>query len=179
MPDLEKRLNDTINHFKEQLSVIRGGRPSPKLVEDIAVDYFGQKLFVKQLASIGVIPPREIQISVWDKQAVSLIAKAIEVSNLNVSANTEGNLIRINLPPLSSERREELVKIAKKESEEIKIKIRTIRDEMNKKIVHQEEEGKINEDEKFKLKEQVQKSVDKTNKEIENILGNKIKEIEE
>lgn len=179
MQDLQLKLSEIIKHFKEQMAGIRGGRPNPKLIEDISVEYFGQKLTVKQLGSIGIVPPTTIQISAWDKGAVSAIAKAIESSNLNVSANTEGNLIRINLPPLSSERRQELIKIAKKEAEESKIKIRHSRDEINKKINLQAEEGEITEDDKFKLKEEIQKTIDKTNEEIEKILENKIKEIEE
>src|SRR3989344_2692497 len=174
MEEFQLKLSGIIKQLKEQLAGIRGGRPNPKLIENIEIEYFGQKL-----GSINIVPPTTIQISAWDKNAVSAIAKAIESSNLNVSANTEGNLIRINLPPLSSERRQELIKIIKKETEESKIKIRHSRDEMNKKINLQTEEGEITEDDKFKSKEEIQKTVDKTNEEIEKILENKIKEIEE
>ena len=177
--DLEFKTAEAIKFFKDQLAGIRGGRPSAKLVEDVSVDYFGQKLSIKQLGSISIIPPREIQISVWDKNSASLVLKAIEAANLNIGANIEGNLIRINLPPLSGERRQELIKIAKKEAEEAKIKIRGIRDEINKETNRQLDEKKISEDDKFKLKEKVQASVDKTNEEIEKILENKTKEIEE
>ncbi len=177
--DLEFHMNKAIEYFMEQLSGIRGGRPTPKLIEDISVDYLEQKLSIKQLGSISVIPPREIQISVWDKQCLANIVKAIESSNLNISANIEGNLIRINLPPLSQERRLELVKVVKKEAEETKIKIRSSRDETNKKINHQLEQDEINKDDKFRLKEKVQKLVDEKNKEIETALGNKVKEIED
>ncbi len=176
---LELKTNEVIKHFKEQLTSIRGSRPTPKLVEDILVEYFGQKLAIKQISSINVIPPREIQISVWDKNVASFVLKAIESSNLNVSANIEGNLIRINLPPLSGERRQELIKVTKKEAEETKIKIRGARDEINKKIHQEFEGGKISEDDKFKIKEKVQKNIDKVNEEIEKILENKIKEINE
>ncbi|MEK7555277.1 MAG: ribosome recycling factor [Patescibacteria group bacterium] len=177
--DLQIKIDESIQYFKNQISSIRGGRPTPKLVENISVDYLGQKLSIRQLGSIIIVPPREIQISVWDKQGVANVAKAIESSNLNISANIEGNLIRINLPPLSQERRLELIKVAKKESEETKIKIRSFRDETNKKISHQLEQGGITEDDKFKLKEEAQKLVDKSNEEIEKLLGNKVKEIEE
>lgn len=179
LKNLELKIAEAIKHFKEQLSTIRGGRPSSKLVEDILVEYFGQKLSIKQLGSISIVPPREIQISVWDKNAASAVLKAIEASNLNISANLEGNLIRINLPPLSGERRQELIKIAGKEAEEAKIKVRGIRDEINKEINHQFDDKKISEDDKFKFKEKVQESIDKTNEEIEKILENKIREIEE
>jgi ribosome recycling factor len=179
LKELELKTEEIIKYFRDQLSAIRGSRPSPKLVEDIPVEYFGQKLAIKQLASIGIAPPREIQITVWDKQIVSSIAKAVESSNLNISANVEGNLIRINLPPLSEERRQELIKIVKKEAEETRIKLRHARDEINKNIVQNFEQKKITEDDKFKLKEKVQESVDKTNSEIEKILETKIKEINE
>lgn len=177
--DLQIKTDAAIQYLKEQLAGVRGGRPTPKLVENISVDYLGQKLSIKQIGSIIIVPPREIQISVWDKQALPNVAKAIESSNLNISANIEGNLIRINLPPLSQERRLELIKVAKKEAEETKIKIRSFRDETNKKISQQLEQGEITEDDKFKLKEESQKLVDKNNEEIERLLANKIKEIEE
>ncbi len=177
--NLEQKIKESLEYLKSQFAVVRGGRPSPKLVEDILVDYFGQRMPLKQVGSISINPPREILISIWDKQAVSIVVKAIESSNLNVSANTDGNLIRINLPPLSAERRQELVKVVKKESEETKIKIRHLRDEENKKIGQQEERGEITEDQKFKLKEQIQKSIDKANKDIGEMLEKKIKEIEE
>ena len=176
---LEKKISETLQYLKSQLGGMRGNRPSPMLVEDILVDYFGQKMPIKQLGSISIVPPREIQISCWDKQAVSAAVKAIESSNLNVGANTDGNLIRINLPPLSSERRQGLIKVIKKESEETRIRIRNLRDEENKKINFSEQEGEINEDDKFRLKEENQKMIDKANKDIEAILENKIKEIEE
>ncbi len=179
LKELEVKTGTAIKHLKDRLSGIRGSRPTSKLIEDIPVEYFGQKLVIKQLGSISVVPPREIQISVWDKNAASAVLKGIEISNLNTTANIEGNLIKINLPPLSGERRQELIKIAKKEAEEIRVRIRNIRDETNKEINRQFEEKKISEDDKFKLKEQVQKSIDKTNEEIEKILENKIKEIEE
>ncbi len=176
---LEIKINETIRYFKNQLSAIRGGRPTSKLVEDISVDYFGQKLPLKQLGSISIVPPREIQISVWDKNAAAVVLKAVEAANLNVGVNLEGSLLRINLPPLSSERRQELIKLAKKEAEKIKIEIRGVRDEINKEISRQFEEKKISEDDKFKLKDKIQKEIDRANEEVEKILENKIKEIEE
>lgn len=177
--ELEKQIKEAIEYLKSQLGPIRGGRPTPKLVEDISVDYYGQKLSIKQMGAISVLPPREIQISVWDKNAVGAVSKAIETSNLNVNANTEGNLIRINLPPLSEERRQEFIKLVKKEAEGVKIRIRSARDEANKKTAKDFDEGKLTEDEKFKSKEKIQEIVDKANEEVENILEGKIKEIEE
>jgi ribosome recycling factor len=179
LKNLEEKISQGISYFRDQLSGIRGGRPSSKMVEDIAVDYFGQRLTVKQLGSITVIPPREINISVWDKNSATLILKAIEASNLNVSANLDGNAIRINLPPLSGERRQELAKLVKKESEEARIKMRAVRDDANKEISKRADNGEMGEDDKFKFKDDIQKTIDKANQEIERIVENKIGEIEE
>ena len=177
--NLEEKISQIIKYLRDQLAGIRGGRPSPKLVEDLTVDYFGQRLSVKQLGSITIIPPREINISIWDKNAASLVVKAIESSNLNVSANLEGNTIRINLPPLSGERRQELAKVVRKEAEETRIKLRAARDDANKEVSQRVDDKKLTEDDKFKFKENIQKTVDKGNEEIERIVENKIKEIEE
>lgn len=174
---LEGKLKSLVDGFKSEIQTLRGSRPSPKMVEDIKVDYYGQLTPVKQLGSISVIPPREININVWDKNAVSAVAKAIEESNLKVTANTDGNLIRINLPPLTEERKKELEKVIRKMAEETRIKVRTAREEANKGIKSMEDEKKLSEDAAFKQKNEIQKLVDKTNKEIENLLENKLKEV--
>ncbi len=179
LKNLELGLKQNMEHLKSELGTVRGNRPSPKLVEDISVEYYGQKLTVKQVGAISVVPPREIQISIWDKNAVNIVAKAIESSNLNVSSSVDGNIIHINLPPLSQERREELIKIVKKEGESARIRIRSHRDEAIKESKNEFEAGKITEDGKFKAKDKIQEATDKANEEIEKILEQKIKEIEE
>lgn len=163
--------------FKKELSAVRGNRPSPALVENLKVDYFGQPLTIKQLGSISVIPPREIDINVWDKNAVPGIVKAVEVAGL--SANFEGKLIKINLPPLTEERRQELIKNVRKIAENFRIQLRHQRDEANKEITRSFEAKEISEDQKFKLKEETQKNVDSANQEIEDILNKKTKELQE
>mgnify|MGYP001577680275 FL=1 len=171
--DLEQKTKTIFDALRQEIVSIRTNRPTAKLVEDIKADYFGQQMSIKQLASISIVPPREIDISVWDKNALAPIVKAIESSNLGVTANTDGNLIRINLPPLTDERRKELIKLIKGIVEQSRIKIRAMRDEANKKTKDAPE------DQKLKLKEKIQDIVDKTNKEIEALLAAKIKEIEE
>jgi ribosome recycling factor len=177
---LEKFKKETallVENFKKEITGIRGNRPSPALVENLKVDYFGQMLLVKQLSSIGIVPPREIDINVWDQNAVPGIVKAIETANL--SANFEGKLIRINLPPLTEERRQELIKSVKKIAETFRIQLRHQRDEINKEIARAFDAKEISEDQKFKLKEEVQKKVDSVNQEIEDILAKKTKELQE
>ena len=178
LKELEIKNAEVIKFFKEQLIGIRGGRPTTKLVESIQIEYMGQRLAIKQLGSISVQLPREIQIMVWDPAVIPGVVKAVEAA-ISVKAASEGNLIRINLPALSEERRQELTKLIKKEAEEGKIKIRALRDEFLKKIKIQKEKGEITEDDLFRTKDQIQKAVDKTNEEIDKSLDLKASEINE
>ena len=166
-----------IENLKNEFSGVRTNRPSPKLVEDVKVNYMEQQMLLKQLGSISIVPPREIDVSVWDKEAVAAVVKAIETSGLGLTANTQGNLIRINLPMLTDERRLELTKFVKNLTEQTKIRVRNLREDANKKIEGAFKAKVISEDQKFKGKEQVQKVVDKTNADIEMHLAAKIKEI--
>lgn len=179
---IEKVKNEgksVLDDFKNTLNTIRTARPNSALVENIKVEYYNQLIPIKQLGTINIHPPREIEIQVWDKNAVSAVSKAIETSDLKLSTNTTGSSIKIFLPELSTERRAELIKYSKKIAEEHKIRIRQIRDALNKEIQRDFDEGILSEDLKFKLKEDVQKEIEKLNEEIEKLLENKIKEINE
>ncbi len=178
LKELETKKEEILRYLKNQLSGIRGGRPTTKLVESIIVDYVGQKLKIVQLGSLSVNLPREIVISVWDGAAVGSVAKAVE-SALHVQPVTEGNMVRVSLPPLSEERRREFSKIVKQEAEETRIKLRTLRDDCMKKLKKQEEEKKMSEDEKFKLKGKIEESIKKANQDIDALLDQKVKEINE
>lgn len=173
----EQGLQVIVGNLKSELQSLRGNRPSPKMVEDIRVDVYGQQLPVKAVGSISVVPPREIQISVWDQGLVNTVAKAIETSNLKVVANISGNLIRINLPPLTDERRKELEKVIRKLVEETRIRVRGLREDINKEIKKMEDSSQLAEDAAFKKREEVQKIVDKINQEIEGLLSAKLNEI--
>ncbi len=168
-----------LDDLEKTYAGIRTSRPTPALVEDIKEDYYGTVMPVKQLGTITVHPPREIEIQVWDQGAVSLVAKAIEASALNLSANISGNSVRVILPALSAERREELGKYAKKIAEEHRIQIRHLRDEANKNIQSLFDSGEIGEDQKFKLKEDVQGEINHLIEAIEGLLEGKVREIEE
>lgn len=177
--DLDLKSKAILDFLKQEFSSIRTNRPTPQLIEDIEVNYLDQLLKVKQLGSISVLPPRELQVSVWDKNSVAAVAKAIQDSPLKLSPSVEGNVIRLRLPPLTEERRQELVKVVKSGTEKSRIKLRNLRDEINKKIAQAESAKLISEDKKFKLKKQVDESVSRINKEIESLLSDKIKEISE
>lgn len=175
--DLEVKLKSFVEFLKTEFQTIRSNRPSARMVEDIKVDYFGQMTPIKALGSISVVPPREINISVWDASSAGPVAKAIENSPLKIGASVTGNLIRLNLPSLTEERKKELEKVIRKITEETKIKIRGARDESNRNIKKMEDDDVFSEDMAFKKKEEVQKIVDKYNGEADKTLEAKIKEI--
>lgn len=177
--ELEQKMASLVEFLRQGFMGVRSNRPSPRLVEDIPVEVYGQRMSIRQVGAISVQPPASILISVWDKDVVNSVAKAIESSNLNVVANVDGTTIRVNLPALTDERRKEIIKMVKKEVEEAKIKVRSLRDEENKRVTREAEEGTITEDEKFKLKEQIQAVVDKGNKELDQLLEKKTAEIME
>lgn len=164
--------------MKEEIKGVRANRPSAALVEDLKVEYYGNLTPLKHMASISVKPPREINIQVWDKEAVNAVAKAIELSDLGLSANTEDNVIRVFLPELSEERRKELVRHVKKILETFRIKVRQAREEANQKVDDLFDKKEISEDDKFKIKEQVQEETEWANEEIEKIFEAKEKEIQ-
>lgn len=177
--ELEQKMASLIEFVRQELMGVRSNRPSPRLVEDIRVEIYGQQMTVRQVGAISIQPPSSILISVWDKDSVNAVAKAIESSSLNVVANVDGTTIRINLPALTDERRKEIIKMVKKEIEEAKIKVRSLRDDENKRVAREAEEGNLTEDEKFRLKEQIQSIVDKGNKELDQLLEKKTQEIME
>ena len=175
----EKELKRIINNLKDEIRGVRAGRPSASLFDGIKVDYHGQITPLSHLGNISVKPPREINIQIWDESVVKKVADTIDTSNLNVTSNIEGNAIRIFLPELSKERREELVRHVKKTVEEHRIKVRQIREEFNKKIDSLYNSNEITEDNKFKLRDLVQQATDSSNKEIDEVFKTKEAEINE
>lgn len=176
--EYKNHLRALVEEFKKELQGVRTNRPHPGLVENVKVDYYGQQLPVRQLGTVSVVPPREIQVHVWDAAAGAAVAKALSSAGAGFSVSGEGNIVRVHLPELSDERRKELVRYAGKLSEETRIKVRRDRDEWNKKIQKLSDDGELSEDQKFKHKEEVQKATEETGKEIEGAVSAKIKEIE-
>ncbi len=166
----------TLSFYKNDIATIRTGRATPALVEDVIVDYYGQKMRVKELATITAPEPRSLLIQPWDKGAVEAISGAIRKSEIGLSPVVDGQSIRLNIPSLTEERRKEFVKLLKQKTEEARIKIRKIREEIWDKIQKMEKEGEIREDDKFKGKEDLQKMVDEYNGKMEEL--EKKKEVE-
>jgi ribosome recycling factor len=172
-------LKTVADKLRDALRLIRSNRPSVDLVGDLKVSYYDQWFTVKQLGAVTVLPPRGIQVAVWDKGAVGPVTKAIEDAKMGLTASAEGLTIRATLSALSNERREELTRAVKKEVEESRIRVRAARDEAIKKLKGAENEKQISEDVAFKTKEKIQKIVDETNKGIEAALSAKIAELQE
>ena len=176
---VESKMKKTVEANEREFNIVRTGRASSSLVEGIKVDCYGSSMALKQLAGISTPGPRLIVIQPWDQSIAQDIEKAILSSELGITPNNDGKVIRISVPALTSERRDELSKIIKKITEEGKISLRTARRTANDEIEKLEKDKVITEDDKFKYKEEVQKLIDKYSKEIDAQLANKEKEIHE
>lgn len=170
-------MDGAIEHLNQEMGKIRTGRANSALVENLMVDYYGSKTPLKQVASINIPEARLIVIQPWDKDSLVNIEAALRESDLGFNPNNDGQVIRINIPQLTEERRKELVKALNQRSEDAKIAIRNIREEAWKEIQEAEREGKISEDDKFSGKDYLQKIVDEYNKKIEEIRNKKEEEI--
>lgn len=175
--DKESRFSDCVEHFKTDIATLRTGRATPALVEHVLVDYYGTKTPLKQIASITVPEARSLMIQAWDRGALVYIESALREADLGVNPVNDGAVIRINLPPLTEERRKDLVKALGHKAEEARISVRNIREEILRDITTAEKDGKIGEDDRFRGKEAVQKLVDKHNALIEELKEKKEKEI--
>lgn len=173
----KKEFDKAVEHFKSEIATIRTGRATPSLVEEIAVEHYGGKYQIKELATITVPEPRAILIQPWDKGAIAAIEKAIRASNIGLNPVTDNQGVRLNFPPLSEERRRELVKILGQKTEEARIAVRKIRGEIWDNIQKQEKEGLIREGDKFRAKDDLQKMVDEYNKKIEEMEKKKTGEL--
>jgi ribosome recycling factor len=177
LKELEESLKKIFEKFATEIKSIRSNRPSVELIENIKVNFYNDVLTIKQLGALSIKPPRTIQINVWDKNAINAISGAINDSKMGFGVSVDGNTIYVNLPELTSERKLEFSKLAKKITEEARIQIRNKRDESIKKLKNLEEEKKINEDDVFKTKEKIQKIIDDINFKVESTLEEKLKEL--
>ncbi len=174
-PEMEK----VIGFLERELQKIRTSRATPSLVEDIMVGCFGQKLPLKQVGTITLSGPRQIIIQPWDKSYLEAIEKAISQSNLGAGVFVEGGAVRLSLPSLSGEYRQNLLKVLSEKMEEGRKTIRRWREEAWKEVQEKERAGEIREDDKFRAKDELQDLIDEHNKKIEELGENKKREIME
>jgi ribosome recycling factor len=167
----------TIEHLHHDLAGIRTGRANPALLNSVHVDAYGMSQPIHQLANIAVSDSRTLVVTPWDKGLLSAIDKAIQAANLGLNPSSDGQLLRISLPPLSEERRKELVKVVNGLAEKARIGVRTVREDMLKTAKRQEAEGVLSKDDMAHIQKKVQEVVDKLNEEIKDVVVDKEKEI--
>lgn len=177
--DAKERMEKAISSLKKELSTIRAGRANPSLLDKIVIEYYGAQTPLNQLANITTPDPRTLIIQPWDKSVAGEIEKAILKSELGLTPNNDGVVIRINIPSLTEERRKELVKLVKKTGEESKVAIRNIRRDGNDELKKIEKSGDISEDESRRTQDEIQKLTDKYIDEVDKVVGHKEEEIME
>lgn len=177
MEDFKRKLNTVVERLRQEIATLRTGRATPALVENLEVEHYGVKTPLKALAAISTAGPREIVIQPWDKQTLQPIEHAIAGSTLGLAPIADRDAIRLSIPPLTEERRKELVRLLGKYSEEARIQIRRERDEALKAIERAYKAKEMSEDGRFRQKNEIQKTVDETNNKIGEAAAIKEKEI--
>lgn len=179
LKDIETKMKKAIDVIKKDMASVRTGRAHPALLEDIKVDYYGTPVPINQLATISIPEARLIIIQPWDKGTLKEIEKAILRSPLGLVPQNDGNVIRVSIPPLTEERRKELIRLVRKKAEEGRITIRNIRRDIMDELKEKKDSGEIPEDDYFKLSKDIQELTDKYIEQVEDILKLKEEEIME
>jgi ribosome recycling factor len=175
--ELKQKSKDIENWLIKELSVIRTGKATPVILDFVQVEAYGSKMAIKELANIVVEDAKTVRLEPWDLSVGKSIEKAINSSNLGLSVAPFEKGLRIIFPELTAERREQFIKVAKGQLEEAKVSLRNLRDKIGKTIEEKEKSGGMGEDDKFRLKEEMQKVINDTNKKLEELAEKKEREI--
>lgn len=179
LEDAAERMQKSIVALKTEMSKIRTGRAHPSLLDHVMVEYYGSEVPLSQVANVRVEDSRTLMVSPWEKNMVAKVEKAIMCSNLGLNPNTAGMVMRIPLPPLTEERRRDLVRIVKHEAEKGKVAVRNIRRDANSDFKELLKEKEVSEDDEHRAQDRVQKLTDDAVKDIERVLAEKEKELME
>lgn len=177
--DIKARMTKSVESLKGELVRIRTGRAHPNLLEHITVDYYGTTVPLNNVGSITATDPRTLTITLWEKDMVAIVEKAIMTSELGLNPATAGMTIRVPLPPLTEDRRCELVKVVRHEAEQARVAVRNIRRDANHDLKDMIKEKMISEDEERHAQDEVQKQTDKYIAEIEQLVTDKESELME
>jgi ribosome recycling factor len=175
--EIKRRMQGAIGVLKQELGGLRTGRASPSLLEPVQVDAYGTHMPLNQLATVSVPEPRLLSVQVWDRSMVHAVEKAIINSNLGLSPSTEGQVIRLRIPELNTERRKEMVKVAHKYTEAARVSVRHVRRDALDLLKKLEKDGKVSEDDQVRMAAEVQKATDQMIGEVDQSLASKEKEI--
>lgn len=177
LKDARRRMEASVEAFRREISTLRAGRASPALLEKVRVDYYGTPTPINQLANISVPEPRLLVIQPWDKSIIGDIERALLKSDLGLTPTSDGNVIRISIPQPTAERRQELVKQARRLAEESRVAIRNVRRDLNEELRNMERQGEASEDECRRALERAQKMTDEFIQAIDSVLKAKEAEI--
>lgn len=175
--DAQTRMAKCVESLRHNLTKLRTGRASASLVDHLKINYYGSDMPLSQVAAIAVVDARSLTITPWEKTMVAPIEKAIYASDLGLTPNTAGTVIRINLPPLTEERRRELAKVVHGEGEDAKVAIRNVRRDANQHVKELLKDKKITEDEEHRAEEEIQKLTDKAIKDVDEVAKAKEQEL--
>ncbi|MBI2018846.1 ribosome recycling factor [Candidatus Daviesbacteria bacterium] len=156
-----QKVEAALHHFKMEIAGIRAGRANPALVENVLVDAYGGKMKLMEVGNISAPQPTLLTIQVWDASILQNVIKAIQEANLGLNPSSEGTLIRLPIPPLTSERREEFIKLLHQKMEQARVEIRQVRQDFRNEWKGEQEDGKYGEDEFFRREKLLQELVDK------------------
>lgn len=174
---LEEKMKKALEVTRRGFAAIRTGRAMPTLLDRIEVEYYGTKVPLKQLATVSVPDSRTLVVQAYDKGALSDIEKAIQRSDLGLNPSVEAGIVRLSIPPLTEERRKELVKVIKKSAEDGKVVLRNIRRDMLDTLKKQEKENHLSKDQVVAIQAEIQKLTDHYSKEVDHTLAQKEKEV--
>lgn len=177
LSEAESSMQKTVEATQRSFNTIRTGRANPSLLDKVMVDYYGSPTPLKSLANISVPDATTIAVQPYDRNTLNIIEKAISMSDVGLTPNNDGSMVRLNIPPLTSDRRKEFVKVAGKYAEEGRVAIRNIRRDAIDTIRKQEKNSEVSEDEAKDLQDKLQKLTDKYTARINELLADKEKEI--
>jgi ribosome recycling factor len=177
LSDIKRRMAGAVSALKHDLNSLRTGRASANLLDPIEVEAYGATMPLNQVATVSVPEPRLLSIQVWDRSMVQAVEKAILKSDLGMTPNTEGQVIRLRVPEMNQQRRQEMVKVAHKYAEQGRVAVRHVRRDGMDLLKKLEKDGHVSEDEVARQSDQVQKATDQTISEIDQALATKEKEI--
>jgi ribosome recycling factor len=179
MRDAEHKMDQALTHMKDDLAGIRTGRAAPAVLNRVTVEYYGTPVPLNQLAGVTVPEPRLLQVQPFDKSAIGAIEKAIMSSDLGITPNNDGNVIRLAFPPLTEERRKELVKTVHHRAEEGRVAVRNVRRHSKEELEKLERDSAISEDDLKRAEKELQKLTDQSVAEIDEIQRHKEQELME
>ena len=175
--DATHKMEQAVAHLKDDLAGIRTGRAAPAVINRVTVEYYGTPVPLNQLAGVSVPEPRLLQIQPFDKSAISAIERAIMQSDLGITPSNDGNVIRLAFPPLTEERRKELVKQVHHRAEEARVAVRNVRRHAKEEMEKLEHDGAISQDDLIRAEKELQKLTDRFVTEVDEIQGHKEQEL--